>query len=79
MAGLARPHANGRRPRVAGFTVWDLGGLGFRAEGLGLVSGGTFFGGIPIVMTIVFWRLYWGPPIYGHYTGLGFKAFQVWG
>ena len=23
--------------------------------------------GVPIIMTIVFWGLYWGPPILGNY------------
>ena len=33
---------------------------------------GTFLG-VPIIRTIAFWGLYWGPPILGNYhiTGIG--------
>ena len=31
---------------------------------------GTFLG-VPIIRTIVFWGLYWGPPILGNYHILG--------
>ena len=40
-------------------TIWDL-----------LKIRGTFLG-IPIVRTIIFWGLYWGPPILGNYN-IGF-------
>ena len=28
---------------------------------------GYLFGGVPIIRTIVFWGLYWGPPSLGNY------------
>ena len=43
---------------------------------------GVPFWGVPIVRTIVFWGLYWGPPILGnchvhHFRGLGFRVCRV--
>ena len=37
--------------------------------------------GVPVIRTIVFWDLYWGPPILGNYhmgiSGLGFRVQDV--
>ena len=29
--------------------------------------GGTIFGGSPVIRILVFWGLYWGPPVLGNY------------
>ena len=47
------------------------GNIGFRVWGLALssliLSWETYHLGLPIVRIIVFWGLYWGPPILGNY------------
>ena len=32
---------------------------------------------VPIIRIIVYWGLYWGPPILGNYR-LGFRVFWSW-
>ena len=66
---------------VESVSTRDTGaGVGFRVYGsyrdngkenenyyLGFTKiGGTLLG-VPILRTVVFWGLYWGPPILGHY------------
>ena len=37
----------------------------------GLPKLGVPFWGVPIISPIIFWGLYWGPPILGNYHGAG--------
>ena len=39
--------------------------MGFKGLGFPKIRGTLL--GVPIIRTIVFWDLYWGPPILGNY------------
>ena len=49
-------------------------------QGLGFPKiRGTFLG-VPIIRTVVFWGLYWGPPILGNYhIKAAVDCLDVWG
>ena len=65
MEHLKDAHCCGSSESLFSLTMWVVPKIG-----------GTFFG-VPIIRTIVFWGLYWGPLILGNYHVEGAQC--AWG